>query len=129
MVTGPISTGDGDDAGRSAFISRGYVGGSPDEEDALNLAVQQLPGGQPDPVGRARLIASVAARVLDGQAVAIHGPRGMGRTTFLEAVVATVPKSIDVRVQRLGVPGHGVGPTGQPLDELAGEGAVECREH
>ena len=103
-----MSTGDGDDTGRSAFISRGYVGGSPDEEDALNLAVQQLPGGQPDPVGRARLIASVAARVLDGQAVAIHGPRGMGRTTFLEAVVATVPHAIDVRVQRLGVPGHGV---------------------
>lgn len=89
------------------FISRGYLGGIPDEEDAVNLAVRQLPGGNPDPVGRARLIASVTARVLDGQAVAVHGPRGMGRSTFLEAVAAAVPHAIHVRLHRPGVAGHG----------------------
>lgn len=73
----------------------------------MNLAVQQLPGGHPDPVGRARLIASVTNRVLDGQAVAIHGPRGMGRSTFLEAVASAVPHAISVRLHRRGVPGHG----------------------
>ena len=32
--------------------------------------------GAAAPVGRARLAASITARVLDGQAVALHGPRG-----------------------------------------------------
>ena len=73
----------------------------------MNLAARQLPGGHPDPVGRARLVASVTNRVLDGQAVAVHGPRGMGRTTFLELVAAGVPHVISVRLHRRGVPGHG----------------------
>lgn len=72
----------------------------------MNLAVRPLPGGFRDPVGRARLIASVTARVLDGQAVAIHGPKGMGRSTFLDAVAVGVPHAIRVRLQRRGVPGH-----------------------
>lgn len=74
----------------------------------MNLAAQHEVGGAPAPVGRARLIASVTARVLDGQAVAIHGPRGMGRTTFLEAVTAGLPHAVTVRLQRRGTPGHGV---------------------
>lgn len=73
----------------------------------MNLAVRQIPGGQPDPVGRARLITSVTSRVLDGQAVAVHGPRGMGRSTFLDAVASGVPHAISVRLHRRGVPGHG----------------------
>ncbi|MGO1166259.1 MAG: AAA family ATPase [Janibacter sp.] len=73
----------------------------------MNLAVRPLPGGQPDPVGRARLIASVTGRVLDGQAVAVHGPRGMGRTTLLEEVAAAVPHAISVHLHRPGIPGHG----------------------
>ena len=105
------------------FTSRGYVGGTPDEEDPLNLAVHQLPGGPPDPVGRARLVASVVNRVTDGQAVAVHGPRGMGRSTVLDAVAAALPHVITVRLHRRGVPGHGasVVAAGFPqrtLDEL-----------
>lgn len=73
----------------------------------MNLAVRPLPGGPPDPVSRARLIASVTGRVLDGQAVAVHGPRGMGRSTFLAAVAAAVPQSISARVHRRGISGHG----------------------
>ena len=63
--------------------------------------------GAAAPVGRARLAASITARVLDGQAVALHGPRGMGRTTVLDLVAAGLPHAISVRVQRLGTPGHG----------------------
>ena len=105
------------------FASRSYVGGSPEEEDPLNLAVRQLPGGHPEPVGRARLIASVTGRVLDGQAVAVHGPRGMGHSTFLDAVASAVPHAISVRLLRRGIPGHGasVVAAGFPqatLDEL-----------
>ena len=72
----------------------------------MNSAARPLPGSVSDPVGRARLVASVTARVLDGQAVAIHGPKGMGRSTFLDAVAAGVPNVIRVRLQRRGVPGH-----------------------
>lgn len=61
----------------------------------------------PSPVGRARLVASITARVLDGQAVAVHGPRGMGRSTVLDLVTAGLPHAITVRLQRLGTPGHG----------------------
>ncbi len=74
----------------------------------MNLAMRHLPSGTNDPVGRTRLITSVTARVLEGQAVAVHGPRGMGRSTFLAAVTAGVPHPISVRLQRRGVPGHGV---------------------
>ncbi|NYF98034.1 LuxR C-terminal-related transcriptional regulator [Janibacter cremeus] len=70
--------------------------------------MRHLPAGTNDPVGRTRLIASVTARVLEGQAVAVHGPRGMGRSTFLAAVAAGVPHAISVRMQRRGVPGNGV---------------------
>lgn len=89
----------------------------------MNLAVRQLPGGHPDPVGRARLVASVVSRVSDGQAVAVHGPRGMGRSTVLDAVAAAVPHAITVRLHRRGIPGHGaaVVAAGFPpatLDEL-----------
>ena len=55
--------------------------------------------GAAAPVGRARLAASITARVLDGQAVALHGPRGMGRTTVLDLVAAGLPHAISVRVQ------------------------------
>lgn len=73
----------------------------------MNLAVRQVPGGSPAPVGRARLISAVAARVQEGQAVAVHGPRGMGRSTFLEAVAAALPNVISVRPRRRGRPGQG----------------------
>lgn len=110
-------------AARTPFTSRSYVGGSPEEEDPLILAVRQLPGGHPEPVGRARLIASVTSRVLDGQAVAVHGPRGMGHSTFLAAVAAAVPHAVSVRLLRRGIPGHGAsvvaaGFPQETLDEL-----------
>ena len=71
------------------------------------LAARDLPGGSSEPVGRSRQIASVTQRVLAGQAVAVHGPRGMGRSTVLRAVAAAVPEAISVRLQARGVPGHG----------------------
>ena len=58
-------------------------------------------------MGRSRQIVSVTQRVLAGQAVAVHGPRGMGRSTVLRAVAAAVPEAISVRLQARGVPGHG----------------------
>nr|WP_257909208.1 ATP-binding protein [Janibacter limosus] len=48
----------------------------------------------------------MTARVLDGQAVAVHGPRGMGRTTFLDLVASGLPAAVVVRIARLGTPGH-----------------------
>lgn len=73
----------------------------------MNLAAHEDVSGTPAPVGRARLVAAVTSRVLDGQAVAIHGPRGMGRTTFLDVVASGLPHAIVVRLQRLGTPGYG----------------------
>ncbi|CAM3904257.1 LuxR C-terminal-related transcriptional regulator [Janibacter anophelis] len=74
----------------------------------MNLAAHHEVGGTPAPVGRARLVASVTARVLDGQAVAVHGSRGMGRTTFLDLVAAALPDTVVVRLAAPGVPGHGL---------------------
>ncbi|EKA61372.1 HTH-type transcriptional regulator malT [Janibacter hoylei PVAS-1] len=73
----------------------------------MHLAAQHDLGGVPAPVGRARLVAAVTARVLDGQAIAVHGPRGMGRSTFLDLVAAGLPQVVAVRLQRPGVAGHG----------------------
>lgn len=74
----------------------------------MNLAAHHEVGGTPAPVGRARLVASVTARVLDGQAVAVHGSRGMGRTTFLDLVAAALPDTVVVRLAAPGLPGHGL---------------------
>ncbi|KRE35353.1 hypothetical protein ASG73_16800 [Janibacter sp. Soil728] len=67
-------------------------------------------------MGRARLLASVTARVLDGQAVAVHGPRGMGRTTFLDLVASGLPTAVVVRIARLGTPGHAATLIAQSFD-------------
>ncbi len=82
----------------------------------MNLAAHHDSGGTPAPVGRARLLASVTARVLDGQAVAIHGPRGMGRSTFLDLVASGLPTVVVVRIARLGLPGHGASVIAQAFD-------------
>lgn len=74
----------------------------------MNLAARHDAGGVPAPVGRGRLAASVTTRVLDGEAVAVHGPRGMGRSTFLDMVAAALPHAIVVRLRRRGVPGDAV---------------------
>jgi DNA-binding CsgD family transcriptional regulator/tetratricopeptide (TPR) repeat protein len=82
----------------------------------VNLVARHDPGGAPAPVGRARLLASVTARVLDGQAVAVHGPRGMGRTTFLDLVASGLPAAVVVRIARLGTPGHAAALIAQAFD-------------
>lgn len=72
----------------------------------MDLAARHAVGGAPAPVGRGRLVGAVTTRVLDGQAVVIHGPRGMGRSTVLDVVTAGLPDAVPVRLHRRGTRGH-----------------------
>ncbi len=74
----------------------------------MNLAAHHEGGGETALLGRARMVASITARVSEGQTVVIRGARGIGRTTVLEAVAAALPRPIAVRLSSHGSEGQGV---------------------
>ncbi len=74
----------------------------------MNLAAHHAGGGVPALIGRARLVGAVLTRVNEGQAVVVRGPRGMGRTSVLEAVAAALPRPITVRLTGRAGRGHAV---------------------
>src|SRR5699024_7076869 len=91
-----------------ALILGGYVGCSLGEGGDVNLAAHHEGSGGTALLGRARMVASITARVSEGQAVVLRGARGMGRTTVLAAVAAALPRPIEVRLHRHGSEGQGV---------------------